>query len=505
MIFVFAKTDLLEEAKQVLKLEEGLELLVNITDQEAHFQEAHLMLTPHHVEVLLNWGQGMPPYLVTKHLPYNPQNLLGLIFMQLGAYEKAAYYLQDYQQIMEDLMIAEQIQQGNISSLQKHATAEVNKLADFDHYRRLHNQAVLLHYGGQQDLSMEFVVKLYGEALAAAPDDEYYAYTTKQLSDLYLDTGYLEQAEEMLRQAWHRKLRDQAHFSIQSSLVQVLIRKLQAPYPKILLAEITVLLKECLSYYKNSGQNLELGFLNMDAAWVAQLNDNFSEGVACINQAIRLFEQEELPEMLGDALIRKGTLLYTWAQKGQPFHQQAIDSYQKALKIFSRDVAPYVYADIHHHLALIYSEMPANKEKKAMLYAIASKSFQEALAYFEKEHFPYEYGCVCNNYGNALLKFPDSNFQNTSRKAITYFEEALSVRRGDQYPQERATSLLNLLEAYWQLPLDSQNREVNQRRWNDMKDLAREARALLQDHDSVLKEQAELHLSELEKALNSYA
>jgi tetratricopeptide (TPR) repeat protein len=506
MILIFVKTELLEEAKKTVFLETGLQELVKLSDQPQDADKAVLVVDDQTIHLSIGWRQSIPPYLITDHLPYNQPNLLGLIFLQLGAYEKAAYYLQDYQQIMKDLMIAEQLQQGNTSSLQNQLTAERHKLSDFDHYRRLHNQAVLLHYQGhQQELSLDFVIKTYGEALAAAPDDEYFAFTTRQLSDLYLDMGYLNEAEEVVRQAWQRKLSEQAHYALQSGLIQILLRKLQPPYPKIQLAEITVLLKESLTYYENSGQHLELGMLSMDAAWVAQLKDNFSEGLACINQAIRLFEQEEVPELQGDAWMRKGTLLYGWAQKGQPFHQQAIDSYQKALKIFSREVAPYVYADIHHHLALIYSEMPAPKEKKAMLYAIASKSFQEALGYFTKEHFPYEYGCVCNNYGNALVKFPDSNFQNTTQKAVAYFEEALSVRHSKHYPYERATSLLNLLEAYWQLPLDTQNREVNQRRWGTMKELAQEAKTLLAGHDSVLREQAEQHLTELEKARNSYA
>lgn len=507
MILIFVETDLLEEAERTITQEEGLKELVKISTESEDQPEASLMVNRQFIRVSLNWRQGIPPYLITNELPYHPQNLLGLIFLQLGAYEKASLYLNDNPHLREALLAAQQMQYGTTSHIQSSTLAEANHISAFEHYRQLHNQAVLLHYGGgQQNYSLEYVVRLYGKALAASPDDEYFAFTSRQLSDLLLDTAQLEQAEEIVRQAWQRRtLSEQAHYALQSNLIQILLRKLQPPYSKIQLAEITVLLKENLRYYEKTAQSLEVGMLSMDAAWVAQLKDNFSEGLACINQAIRLFEQEDVPELEGDAWIRKGTLLYAWAQKGQPFHQQAIDSYQHALKIFSREAAPYVYADIHHHLALIYTEMPASREKKSMLYAIATKSFQEALAFFTKEQFPYEYSCVCNNYGNALIKFPHSNYQSTAEKALFYFEEAISLRHAELYPYERATSLLNMLEAYWQIPLDTQDRKLNLQRWRQMHAIAKEVIGLVPDKDSVLREQAENHLSALEKAKNTYA
>ena len=506
MISILVETELAEEAQKAIACEEGLNALLRITDKPEDMPAAGLRVSADKIMVSINWQRGMPPYLVADSLPYSEQNLLGLIFLQLGAYEKAAMYLQEHHDIRAALEVALQMQYGNLGAINTSSPANTARFSGFDRYRQLHNQAVLLHYQGhQQELSLDFVVRTYGEALAAAPDDEYYAFTTRQLADLYLDVGYLAEAEEILRQAWQRELSDQAKHALQTNLIQVLIRKMAPSHQKLQLAELTVLLKESLTFYEESGQPLELGILSMDAAWVAQLKDNFSEGLACINQAIHLFEQEDVPELQGDAWIRKGTLLYSWAQKGQPFHQQAIDSYRQALKVFSKDMAPYVYADIHHHLALIYSEMPNSKEKKAMLNALASKSFQEALTFFTREQFPYEYGCVCNNYGNALVKFPDSNFQSTTQKAITYFEEALSVRHGERYPYERATTLLNLLEAYWQLPLDPNQRQENQQRWEKMERLVLEVKSLVRDEDSVLRKQAEEHLTELEKARKSYA
>jgi len=505
MISILVETELLAEVKSTVAQVDGLATLLHLSDEPNDMTLSDIQVSVDRIRVSINWQRGIPPYLIADSLPYSEPNLLGLIFLQLGAYEKAATFLHGHQQVHEALHVATQLQYGNLAGVQT-PTEVSTDVVGFERYRQLHNQALLLHYQGHHhELSLEFVAKSYGKALAAAPNDEFFAFTTRQLADLYLDMGYFAQADEVVRQAWQRNLSPPAHHALQSSLIQVLLRKLQPPYPKIQLAEITVLLKENLDYYEKADQSLEVGMLSMDAAWIAQLKDNYSEGLACINQAIRLFEQEEVPELQGDAWMRKGTLLYAWAQKGQPFHQQAIDSYRQALNIFSKDLAPYVYADINHHLALIYSEMPSTKEKKAMLNALASKSFQEALVFFTKEHFPYEYGCVCNNFGNALVKFPDSNFQNTTEKAVTYFDEALSVRHAENYPYERAITLLNLLEAYWQLPLDKKQKAARRQRWESMKKLATEAKSLLAEKDSTLHKQAEEHLQELEKARSSYA
>jgi len=503
MISILVETELRAEVEATVAREDGLAKLLTLTDNNEDTAHASLKVSDGYVYVRLNWQKGIPPVLVIDALPYNEHNLLGLIFLQLGAYEKAAIYLGDFGSIRDALQLALQMQYGNLSY---ELVKEKEAYSEFERYSHLHNRAVCMHYQGhQQEYTLEYVIKTYGEALAVAPTDGHYAFTTRQLADLYLDMGYLAQAEESVRQAWQRHLSEPAHHALQAQLIQVLIRKIKPEHQKLQLAEITVLLKETLDYYQHNQQPLELGMLSMDAAWVAQLRDHFSEGLACINQAIKLFEQEGVPELQGDAWIRKGTLLYAWAQKGQPFHQQAIDSYRQALKIFSKDVAPYVHADIHHHLALIYTEMPNSKEKKAMLNALATSSYQEALKFFNKEQFAYEYGCVCNNFGNALVKFPDSAFQNTTEKAIFYFEESLSVRQGSHYPYERASTLLNLLEAYWQLPLEAGQREEKQKRWRDMENMLREVKELVVDKDSVLRQQAEEHRTALEKAKNSYA
>jgi len=167
------------------------------------------------------------------------------------------------------------------------------------------------------------------------------------------------------------------------------------------------------------------------------------------------------------------------------------------LKICTRQDAPSVFAEIHHNLGVLYSEMPADNKKRGIWAAVSATSFQEALAFFTKDKSPYEYGMVCNNYGNALTKYPASRQGENIEKALDYYREALSVRQADRYPYERALTLLNFLEASWDAPNPEQ---FNQERYEDMLVKAHEIIKLVEDPQLI--SEAERHLARLEE-LNS--
>jgi tetratricopeptide (TPR) repeat protein len=250
-----------------------------------------------------------------------------------------------------------------------------------------------------------------------------------------------------------------------------------------------------LQYFEKQGRSAEAGLLYVDAAHIANISESFSESLGYITNAIKIFEEEELHELAGNAQLRKGTLLYTWAQNGNPqFYKPAIESYQQALQVFKQEETPDVFADIHHNLAVLYSEMPADPKKRGIWAGVASASFQEALNYFTKESFPYQYGMICNNFGNALTKFPPAIHSDNYEKALFYYQEALSVRTAD-YPYERAISLLNYLEASWNVSNNSD--DFNEERYQDMLDKAKEVKVLVDDQ--AMNEEVDKHLTMLEE------
>ena len=159
---------------------------------------------------------------------------------------------------------------------------------------------------------------------------------------------------------------------------------------------------------------------------------------------------EEINEFLGEASLRKATLLYTWSKNGSPqYYKPAINAFQDTLKIFKRDTHPEEFADIHHNLALIYSEIPVSSEEKPIWTAFCASSFKEALAVYKKETHPYQFAMVCHNYATALMGFPEAKQHNNLDKAFGLFEDALQVRSSKDYPFERALTLTNQLELMW--------------------------------------------------------
>ena len=200
-----------------------------------------------------------------------------------------------------------------------------------------------------------------------------------------------------------------------------------------------------------------------------------------------------MPELAASSLLRKGVLLYTWAQNGNPqFYKPAIDTYQEALKVFKRDEVPETFAQVHLHLGVLYAEMATLQQKKSIWAAVSASSFQEALRYFTREDFPYEYGLACNNYGNALTKYPTALRSDNYEKALEYYQEALNVRTA-AYPYERALTLLNFLEASWYVSNDVEG--FNQARYEDMLHKAREVKTLVDAPDLVVE--ADRHLEQL--------
>ena len=146
-------------------------------------------------------------------------------------------------------------------------------------------------------------------------------------------------------------------------------------------------------------------------------------------------------------------------------------------------------------LTLLASSFKFASEEKAMWTAFCASSFKEVLAFYTKEHYPYENAMASHNYATALMHFPPAKIHNNLEKASGLFEEALKVRSAKDYPFERALTLMNQLELSWLTHNEAGKDEL--KKYEDMKAKAEEVKTLVTD--SGLIEQADEHLQELEK------
>ncbi len=496
MLSIFATTEIQETIRQYIAEEDRLDELVTVHDLLAHkpgFSALHLIVRQRHgIAFPIDWQNALPPFLLPEEIPFERDTLLGIIFSRLGNDEKARNYLAArYPALLHELGVISRLRNGlAVSPSELHSD-----FRPFEEYRFYHNSAILYHYAANDsDFDPNKTRYFYEEAIQAAPNDEYGAYSAKNFAVFMTDFGELNEAERLLQLSLSTALSDEGANELKAALCQVWLKKLTVPYDPVMLERLKATLWEVLQYYSHQQRKPEEALTLVDAAQIAHYSDSFAEALGYINRAIEIFRQEELPELLAQAHHRRAMLLYSWAKTGQPqFFKGAIDSFKEAAKVFTREEAPDVFADIQQYLGIIYAEMPDEALKQSMWAAISSSAFQEALSFYTKQDYPFDYARICNHYGNALTKYPPAVHSDNIEKALFYYNEALEIRRADLLPVERAVTLLNYVEACWHLNLEG--RTSNRALYEDMLVKAEEAFSLTRD--SNIREAAAAQLLRL--------
>ncbi|MEM6963146.1 MAG: hypothetical protein AAF573_00180 [Bacteroidota bacterium] len=496
MLLIFATTEHHSKINAMINREERLHELVQVLDilENRPVPDAHsILIKKGEIAFPLDWRNLQPPFLLPEEIELNAANLLGIIFSKLNNYEKSFEYLQrSNPSLFKELDFINRLQQG----IPVNPEELISQYSPYEEYRLMHNNAILRHYAATpENFDLDKTIYFYEEALRSATSDEHQAFTAKQLALLLIDLQQPSKAAEVIENVMQSQLTKEANMELRHTLCQIWLQQLTVPYDQELLKKLKSTLWEVLQSYEASGRNIETGLLLLDAAHIANISESFSESLGYATRAIRIFEAENLRELAGNAHYRKGTLLYTWAQNGNPqFFKPAIESYQEALKVFTKEMTPGVFADIHHNLGVLYTDMPTDHKKKSIWAGIAVSSFDQALAFYAKEKYPYQYGMICNNYGNAFTKFPQAVLTDNHEKALFYYQEALDVRTS-AYPYEKAITLLNFLEASWDVGNDPDS--FNEERYEDMIAKANEVKTLV-DNEEMLAE-ADKHLKLLEK------
>lgn len=447
------------------------------------------------IERPLDWAQQFPPVLLPKPLALTPDNLLALTYLHLDNWESVYEHMRHDRPLADALDLLNRLQSDVSIELPPAPVNGFSGSGAFDTYRRWHNRAVAAHYGNS-DATEETLVHAYEAALRHAPDAEHRAFTAKHYATLLADGGQLERADALLTEHTTDGLSADARIELLAVQSGIWLQQLTVPYDADRLTRTKDALWQVLQHYETGHRPAQVGLLLLDAAQVANFQNSFAEALGYVTRAVNLFRQEELPELLANAQYRKGVLLYTWAQNGSPqFYRPAMEAYQEALKLFTQQNAPAVFAEIQHHLGVIYAEIPDEAKKKSIWAAVSSSSFKHALDYYTKAEFPYEYATICNHFANALTKYPPAAKSDNYVKAINLYREALTIRTAEQYPYERALTILNYLEAGWYVGEDDpQNQQALH---DDLVRKAGEVRTLVADE--ALWQEAQGHLNRLQQ------
>ncbi len=488
MLTILTKIEIFTKVQKiVLDVERLDELVTVIKDTETPKDLKVLFVDTNKITIPLDWYDMEPPYVFPK-IPFTRENLLALVYYKLGNHQTAFEFVSEESPLYHHLLITTHLHFGYAIS---------TSMIDFCHKTSPHNSAILNYYGNiETHLEYSELKELFSKALSQADNDEIKVFTAKHYLNLLLDSQELKLAKQFAEEQHKIALSENAKNSMNTHLAGILMAQLQVPYSSEKLEEIYELQLGCITHFEKKGLNVQAGMLLVDAAEVANFKKDFIASKVLINRAIQYFKKEEIPEFLGEAGYKKAILLYTWSKNGSPqYYKAAINAFQDVLKIFKRDTHPQKFADVHHNLALIYSEIPVGSEEKPMWTAFCASSFKEVLAFYNKDEYPYENAMASHNYATALMHFPPAKIHDNLKKAAGLFNEALEIRTAIAYPFERALTLLNLLELGWLTHNEDNTEEI--KKYEEMKSKAKEVKTLIKDADLV--SQAEYHLKELVK------
>ncbi|MEP0985098.1 hypothetical protein [Ekhidna sp.] len=473
-----------EEIKKAIASVDGLAASMQLQPiSEIDETSNHVVIDADGVKTPLPWDGAEPPILF-ESVSFQPQDLLALILTKLG-YEQEALEFTSNVLVKDPILF--RLKLGNPEQ------SLADPTSGKDDYYTSHNLAIVAYYIGylQNGVSIN---SLFEKAISLAPSAEHAAFTAKHFGLYLLDAGETNKAEEILRKHSESALSEAAMNYLGLDLINVLMTNQFFWQKTENLRKLKNMISSAIKYFEKTETLWAIASLYTNASEISNLEKSYSESLGYITKAITIYEEENLPEFLASATLRKGTLLYTWAQDSNPqFYQAAIDTYNESLKTFTRENFPNVFAEIHHNMAVIYAEMPADEKKKTMWSAFSATSFKESLDFYKKDEYPYEYAMVANNYANALLKYPPAKTGDNAEKAIYYYMEALEIRNAEHFPMERAHTILNYLEGCWKV--HNINKTMERARFKDMLAKAKEIKSLTTNEELI--NQAQGHLDQI--------
>ncbi|MEM9930208.1 MAG: hypothetical protein AAF840_10345 [Bacteroidota bacterium] len=501
MLTIYSPTKYHEWIHATITTEDRLHELVRVVDylEERPLPSAHsLLIKEDAIWPTLDWFDEMPPYLLAEKIELKPAFFLALVFARLNNYERVYHYLAALDpSLNHELDIYNRLQHG----LTINTEDLPSSLGYFDEYRLMHNHAVVRHYGSVVD-NAEQTKYFYLQALETAPNGEYRAYSARQFGNLLMDGGEVADAIRVLKVGLASAESKEGKTALRHALCQAMFQQLSVPYDSEQLSQLKDSLWQVLQAYEQQKRPLETAMVLLDTGSICQYEESWSEGLGYLSRAIELLDNQDAPALLADAHLRKGGLLFSWAQRGNAqFYRKAAESLQRAARTFTRSEAPLIYADIQQRLGLIYAEIPDDAKKKGMWAAVSSTAFQEALGIFTRDQHPQQYASTCNHYGNALMKYPKAKLTDNVEKALYFYQEALELRPAATMPLERSLTLLNFLEGQWHLGMAED--ELDELRYANMEASAREVVRI--SPDPALVEEAHQHLEKLALLKAAYA
>ncbi|MGB7416631.1 MAG: tetratricopeptide repeat protein [Thermosynechococcaceae cyanobacterium] len=126
--------------------------------------------------------------------------------------------------------------------------------------------------------------------------------------------------------------------------------------------------------------------------------------------------------------------------------EQAIDAFQKALQVYTRDAFPEKWAMTQNNLGTAYGDRIRGERAENIEQAI--DAFQRALQVRTRNAFPEKWAMTQNNLGNAYRFSIRGERSDNIEQAISAYQKALQIYTRGAFPEDWAITQNNLGSAY---------------------------------------------------------
>lgn len=165
-------------------------------------------------------------------------------------------------------------------------------------------------------------------------------------------------------------------------------------------------------------------------------------------EAIRLAGACKLPLFAAELYTKLGMVLQHAAGGQRGALLEAVNAYQSALQHgMTEQEQPEMFAQLQNNLGLAYLSMPETEAGNQLRTGIAVQSFRHALRIYTRERNPDMWASISMNLANALVYAPSSHPEENLVQAVETYEDVLQVRSRAKDPVAYALVLLNQANA----------------------------------------------------------
>lgn len=170
--------------------------------------------------------------------------------------------------------------------------------------------------------------------------------------------------------------------------------------------------------------------------------------VAAVREANRLASNCKLPMLRAELSMKLGMVLQNAANGQRGPLLEAANAYQAALQFgVTAATQPEMFAQLQNNLGLVYLSMPAIEASQQLRTGIAVQSFRRALEVYSREEHPDMWASINMNLASALVYAPSSHPQDNLIQAVEIYEDVLTIRCRAKDPVAYALVLLNQANA----------------------------------------------------------